>query len=78
VDIAVDVVFWLDLFMMLITGYKPQRSLTTEYNLGKIRKRYFKSWFFIDFLAVLPIDRIVNSLTTGTHLYIQKVKKEWD
>eukprot|EP00210_Caulerpa_lentillifera_P007677 g7328.t1 len=74
VDLAVDVVFWLDLVLAFITGFKPKRSLTTEYDLGKIRHKYLTGWFTIDFLAVLPIDRIVNSLTTGHSVQLEIVK----
>lgn len=65
VDVAVDVLFWLDLVLTFFVGFKPSRSLNTEYDLRKIAKRYLRQWFIIDFVAVLPIDRIVNAAVSS-------------
>lgn len=69
VDLSVDVLFWIDLLMTFFVGFKPSRSLITEYDLKHIATRYLRHWFIIDFLAVLPIDRIVNAFVSGASIF---------
>ena len=64
-DIAVDVLFWIDLILTFFVGFKPNRSLDTEYDLKKIANRYLRRWFLLDFIAVLPIDRIVDATVSS-------------
>lgn len=75
VDITIDVLFWLDIVMTFFVGFKRDRSLQTEYNSKEIATRYLKCWFWIDFIAALPIDRIMNSVT-GNNVFIRLLINE--
>lgn len=57
----VDGVFWLDIVIHFITGFRPPRSIETKYSFRMIAKKYFKGWFTIDFLAVFPLDAIMSA-----------------
>lgn len=50
-----DVVFWLDILLQMITGYVLEGN--TILDIKKCRNRYFARWIFkVDLLAALPYE----------------------
>lgn len=62
IDVGVDSFFMLDLFVQMHTYYLSGRSGQWVSNFRKIRRRYFRSWFIVDFVAVFPTDYIIRLL----------------
>jgi hypothetical protein len=57
-DVFVDFMFALDMVLNFFTGYeKPDGNL--EFGTIHIAWHYLCTWFVIDFLSTLPIDRIM-------------------
>jgi hypothetical protein len=60
-DKFIDYMFIADLFINFITGYEDDDK-NSEFRLKLIAVRYLKSWFFIDFMACLPFDKIFEGI----------------
>eukprot|EP01047_Picozoa_sp_COSAG01_P020529 COSAG01_NODE_1170_length_11406_cov_17.917662_8_plen_698_part_00 len=60
VDLGVDFFFLVDLFVQMHTYYMSGRTGEWIGSFAKIRARYFRSWFVVDFVAVFPVDYIVR------------------
>jgi hypothetical protein len=58
-DIAVEIVFTIDIFLTFITGYKEQEALISDRCM--IARRYISSFFFIDLVSILPIDYVLEA-----------------
>eukprot|EP01048_Picozoa_sp_COSAG05_P030623 COSAG05_NODE_10745_length_548_cov_1.349666_1_plen_182_part_11 len=52
-DVFVDVMLVLDLIIQMYTYYQDGRTGHWVHNGQKIRARYFRGWFWVDFLAVI-------------------------
>lgn len=65
-EYVVDCVFALDLFLNLNTAYLDIREETYEFDRWKILKNYFKFWFWVDFVSIVPIDEIIAILPVRT------------
>jgi len=63
-DFLIDVYFWVDIFLNFVTGYEDDDGIQVM-NLRKISSMYFRSWFWVDIVASLPIDLAIK-LSTGT------------
>lgn len=61
-DVCVDIFFFVDMFVQMHTFYLSGRTGQWVNNHVKIRARYFRSWFLVDFIAVFPADYIVRAL----------------
>jgi hypothetical protein len=55
-QVVVDTFFVCDLGVQSHTYYMSGRSGQWVSNFKKIRRRYFKGWFIVDFVAVFPLD----------------------
>jgi len=53
IDLAVDVLFWLDLFIAFFMTYKDSRGREVD-SLCSIAKKYLSFYFWINLLACLP------------------------
>ena len=60
VDVTVDSFFMFDLIIQGSTYYLSGRSGQWVSNGKKIRRRYFRSWFIVDFVAVFPTDYLIR------------------
>jgi potassium voltage-gated channel Eag-related subfamily H member 8 len=59
-DLFVDSIFLIDLVATFFTAYyNNEDDLITDRK--QIALNYFKSWFFIDFIAIFPVSYIVTS-----------------
>ena len=56
----IDFLFFLDILAIFNTAYYDE-YFQIEDDRKVICKRYFSGWFFIDLLAVIPFDHILNA-----------------
>lgn len=56
-----DIVFTMDIFMNLNTGYIDKTG-HVELDIKKIRKNYYRTWFFLDLIATVPFDIVARIL----------------
>ena len=61
---AVDAMFLLDIFINFLTTYPKSETEEIVMNHRKIAIHYLKTWFTVDFIAVIPFDWIVASIQT--------------
>ena len=61
---TIDILFAIDIFVSFNSAYMDEKNELVE-SRKKIACSYIKSWFFIDALAVLPFDIIMESLKAG-------------
>jgi hypothetical protein len=55
-----DVFFFIDLVMCFFTTIEDRERMTEVTDIKAICKNYLSGWFSIDFVSILPLDRIVN------------------
>jgi hypothetical protein len=73
IDVCIDIIFGIDLVMAFRTAYfTDQRQLI--YDGQSVAKHYIKSWFFIDFVTTVPIDRIAKSFVSENGGALRVVK----
>ncbi|CAJ1457076.1 unnamed protein product [Effrenium voratum] len=67
VAMAVDCIFFLDMFLQFCTTYSKRtvRGIEWEVQPGKIVKQYLKTWFLLDLLTLIPFD-LFNLLAGDT------------
>jgi len=60
VSIFVDLIFFVDMFLQFCTAYSKRtvRGVEWEVRLNRIVKHYLKTWFFLDFITLIPFDLI--------------------
>jgi len=59
------------MFIQMHTFYLSGRTGQWVNNRTKVRARYFRSWFLVDFVAVFPADYIVRAMHwSGTCNYL--------
>lgn len=54
IEQTVDILFWIDLFLIFIFSYKDEKLEVEVCDLKKIFCRYVKGFFFVNFLACVP------------------------
>ncbi|OLQ15728.1 Potassium voltage-gated channel subfamily H member 7 [Symbiodinium microadriaticum] len=64
VSLGVDFLFLIDLFLQFMTSYPKTtpRGVVWEVSLVKISCNYLRTWFFFDFITLLPFELITLSL----------------
>lgn len=62
IDLCVWSFFCVDLFVQMHTYYLSGRTGLWVSDMTKIRARYFRSWFIVDFVAVFPVDYLLRLL----------------
>ena len=55
----IDFGFLLDMVFSFITSYTDGLTNIEVIDHKRIAKHYFKSWFIIDFMSVIPLDYIL-------------------
>jgi hypothetical protein len=72
IELIVDLYFCLDIWLNFRTGYIDK---TGELIMDKalIRRRYLRSWFSIDFIAMLPVNYMVGLITEGSGTKTAKI-----
>lgn len=63
-DVLVDVLFGIDIVVNFLSAYEKSDG-RYEYGLKAIAINYITTFFLIDFMAILPIDVIMNALGNG-------------
>ena len=64
-DLLVDLAIVFDIGLNFRRFYFDDRSHKLVTDPAEIRQTYMKSWFLIDFLSVIPFDRIVRLMNAG-------------
>lgn len=54
VELTVDILFWIDLFLIFLFSYKDENLQVEVCDLKAIGCRYLKGFFFVNFLACVP------------------------
>jgi len=61
IDIATDILFWIDLIMNFISSYNDEDG-----KIVKLRRtifmNYLKGWFTVDFLSCLPLNYVLDGV----------------
>ncbi len=70
VSALISLIFLLDIFIELHTGFYEQRELVT--NRKRIRKRYYRQGLVPDVLAVLPLFLVLSLLLPEESRYLAK------
>ena len=61
-DFGVWLFFLMDLFIQMHTYYISGRTGQLVSDMTKVRARYFRTWFVVDFVAVFPVDYLLRAL----------------
>jgi hypothetical protein len=67
IDLGIDITFFFDIVLNFFSAFFLENKDGTEelvHHRGKIAISYFKSWFFIDFVSIIPFSFMIN-----THAY---------
>ena len=63
-DVGLDIIFILDIFVQFISGYFDMGGAAFPVlQLRKVIIRYLRTWFLIDLVAGVPLDRFIASLS---------------
>ncbi|KAK3253229.1 hypothetical protein CYMTET_37516 [Cymbomonas tetramitiformis] len=60
-DFCIDLYFFVDLVLNFLTAYvdpADDRMVITDHRM--IAKNYLRSWFFVDFVATVPVDILLS------------------
>jgi CRP-like cAMP-binding protein len=72
-DFFVDITFFVDMVIAFRTAYVNKLN-HLEWGSGVIACRYLKTWFLIDFLSTVPVDRIAGAFMGGDGSSVRLVK----
>lgn len=72
---VVNLLFITDMVFNFITPYIDSKTHTRVRSHWRIAKHYFRTWFFLDFISVVPIDTIMMGidLSEGGDLGVLKM-----
>ena len=59
---TVDAFFLLDLFVNFLTSYPKSETEEIVTDHRKIAIHYLKTWFTVDFIAVIPFDWFIDEI----------------
>ena len=59
---VVDGFFLLDIFVNFLTTYPESETEEIVTNHRKIAIHYLKTWFTVDFIAVIPFDWFIDEI----------------
>lgn len=71
IDIFIDCMFFVDLVLTFFTAYLENEHLVVS--MSRIAINYFKLWFWVDLLSIIPFEYIINS--TGKIIALGKVAR---
>jgi hypothetical protein len=66
-EMIVDTYFWVDLLLNFLTAYTDSDTNLLETKFQRIAQQYLRSWFFVDIIAVFPMDYIVMASKVDAH-----------
>lgn len=61
VDGVIDVIFFIDIILSFISAYYTRMEILVA-NWKQIAFGYLKTWFFIDLIAVIPLQLFANTM----------------
>lgn len=56
-----DAFFLIDIVLTFFTSINDEKKVHEETNKKIIAKKYLKGWFWVDLIAILPIDYILKN-----------------
>ena len=59
IDVMVDIWFGIDILVSFNTAFVVKDRIVVRRLL--IAKRYLRSWFFLDFIAILPVQYFIQT-----------------
>jgi hypothetical protein len=65
IDYFIDIFFLMDIFVNFITSYHEPLTNSMVMSPKIIATRYLSAWFIFDFIAVVPVDLILNMFLTA-------------
>jgi len=72
--VSFEVIFILDMGVQFILEYKPEDQYNKVRDLTKIAKRYIKTRFLLDLIAIIPFSSMLSETNTQRKLcYIIKI-----
>ena len=71
IELSVDIVFIIEIFVSFNVTYLDKELNEYVMDRGIIAKTYLKSWFTIDFVAILP--RFIEHLAKGDYGTISQI-----
>ena len=71
-DIVFDSIFGFDILKNFISAYIDSEDNVIK-SYPKISINYLKSWFFIDFFTILPIERFIQSNQSSSYCSSPKI-----
>jgi len=75
VDIFVDSLFMIDIVINFISSYEDPVTNLPIISLKKIGYNYITGWFFIDLMAVFPVQIIENLFSNGQSLKLARLAR---
>ncbi|CAK92730.1 unnamed protein product (macronuclear) [Paramecium tetraurelia] len=73
IDIVTDVLFWIDLWINMFSGYYDEEGKLVVQKRTVILK-YLKGWFLLDFISCLPLTYMIDSSNSNDGQEIKLVK----
>ena len=67
---VIDCIFLVDLFVNFLLAYEDPKTNKLVRNPSKIAIKYLKSWFFMDFVACVPLDNVLELMKDDENLNI--------
>jgi hypothetical protein len=74
VETSTDCIFGIDLILNFFFAFYDDQDEVID-NRKEIALTYFKGWFFIDFMTILPISQILNTTDYGNLARIARLPK---
>ena len=67
IDVVIDLIIFVDIIINFWAYYFDKRNMLVT-DAKKIRRHYLKSWFPIDFLAIIPADQVCKLVAEQLNL----------
>ena len=74
VDLSIDFMFLIDIILNFFSAYYNQKYILVD-KRGPIAWSYIRGWFFIDLIAIVPLNMILSWSDFGSLLRLTKVSK---
>ena len=72
---SIDALFAVDIVLWFFTSYTDSESQVEVTGYKKIAKNYLKTWFFIDFLSIVPFDALFYQTRLNSLLRFIRIGK---
>jgi hypothetical protein len=85
IDVLIDLSVCLDIFMQMRLYHYDEKTKVLVTSKARIKRAYLRSWFFVDFFSVVPVDAVllvlglvlVNHATNSAQVELGEQLLEW-